>query len=268
MEEESLALYTLKAHSSPVRIQVGAFVPCCPSSYSFLVAEESWLKHFSCSPSPFLLSIFTLTTCQTYWRVPELHTPSAPPSSLRWGLASAPPRDRWSGWCWNNKNEYSSFIFYQRIHINVPNKLTSHCRALTRALQIYIPLCLSLHPRSTESLLCLLREVLEPPAVLPRFHILCTSTGCPLRDDATDTQDVTVSSAVITVAHSFLYFHCPPLLLTAFFTEDEEELCSRLLHTHVNMCHEANQFVSDGGADLWPDLHILQWGKYLEDAEI
>lgn len=26
-------------------------------------------------------------------------------------------------------------------------------------------------------------------------------------------------------------------LLTALFTEDEEKLCSCLLHAHVNMCH-------------------------------
>lgn len=53
-------------------------------------------------------------------------------------------------------------------------------------------------------------------------------------------------------------------LLTAFFAEDKEKLCSRLLHTHVNMCHKANQLVSDSGADLWPDLHIFQWRKYLK----
>lgn len=59
----------------------------------------------------------------------------------------------------------------------------------------------------------------------------------------------------------------PPMtrpLLTAFFAEDKEKLCSRLLHTHVNMRHEANQLVSGGGADLRPDLHIFQWGKYLQ----
>lgn len=61
----------------------------------------------------------------------------------------------------------------------------------------------------------------------------------------------------------------PPLLLhfkslTAFFAEDEQKLCSCLLHAHVHMCHEANQLVSDGGANLWPALHIFQWGKYLK----
>lgn len=52
--------------------------------------------------------------------------------------------------------------------------------------------------------------------------------------------------------------------LTAFFTENEEKLRSRLLHAHVDMCHQADELVSQGGADLWPDLHILQWRKYLQ----
>lgn len=33
------------------------------------------------------------------------------------------------------------------------------------------------------------------------------------------------------------------------------------------MCHEANQLVSDGGANLWPALHIFQWGKYLKKKQ-
>lgn len=179
MEEESLALYTLKAHSSPVRIQVGAFVPCCPSSYSFLVAEESWLKHFSCSPSPFLLSIFTLTTCQTYWRVPELHTPSAPPSSLRWGLASAPPRDRWSGWCWNKEtstvnsyftNEYT--LMYRTSWHHIAEHLQGLCRFIFLCVWVFILGVLSLSSASCEkssshqqscrvSISCVLQQVVH-----------------------------------------------------------------------------------------------------------
>ncbi len=73
------------------------------------------------------------------------------------------------------------------------NVFSALCRALTRALQFCIPLCLSLHLQSTESLLSLQREVLEPPAVQLHFHILCTSTGCPLQDDTTDTQGCEVT---------------------------------------------------------------------------
>lgn len=51
--------------------------------------------------------------------------------------------------------------------------------------------------------------------------------------------------------------------LTTLLAEDEEELCSRLFDAHVHVGHETDQLVSDGGADLWPDLHIFQWGKYL-----
>lgn len=53
-------------------------------------------------------------------------------------------------------------------------------------------------------------------------------------------------------------------VLTAFFAEDKKKLCSCLLHTHVHMCHQANQLVSQRGADLWPDLHVLQRRKHLE----
>lgn len=51
---------------------------------------------------------------------------------------------------------------------------------------------------------------------------------------------------------------------TAFLAEDKEELRRRLLHPHVHVCHEADQFVPDGGADLWSVLHVFQWGENLK----
>lgn len=73
---------------------------------------------------------------------------------------------------------------------------------------------------------------------------------------------IEVSRVVDAVSHQMcLISHS----LTTFFAEDEEKLRSCLLHSHVNMRHKANQLVSDGGADLWPDLHIFQWGKYLKE---
>lgn len=77
----------------------------------------------------------------------------------------------------------NGFVHYQSIHMCWT---CWHGRARTRALQICIPPCLSPHLRSTESLLSLQPEVLEPPGVLQHFHTLCTSTGCLLQDDTTD----------------------------------------------------------------------------------
>lgn len=56
--------------------------------------------------------------------------------------------------------------------------------------------------------------------------------------------------------------------LTTLFAEDKEELCGALLDAHVHVGHETDQLVSDGGADLWPDLHILQRGQHLGTQKV
>lgn len=66
-------------------------------------ASLKWLRGCS-GQSKVILESFTWTTCQTYWRVSGLHTPSAPPSSPPWGLALAPPHDQWWGWYWNKQD--------------------------------------------------------------------------------------------------------------------------------------------------------------------
>lgn len=50
----------------------------------------------------------TWTTCQSLWQVSQPRTPSAPPSFLPWGSASAPPRGRWWGWYWNKLDSCTS----------------------------------------------------------------------------------------------------------------------------------------------------------------
>lgn len=85
-----------------------------------------------CSLTAFWFSIFTLTACQTYWQVSGLRTPSAPPSSLRWGSASAPPHDRWWGWCWNKQMSELNVQLQTDSYIisayTLINKLTSGCQ--------------------------------------------------------------------------------------------------------------------------------------------
>lgn len=100
----------------------------------------------------------------------------------------------------------------------------------------------------------------------------CISVSCVLQQvvhykRAATTQGLSYArrrNAEVTVARSCPWAPQPRHQLTAFFAEDEEKLCSCPLHVHVNVCHEANQFVSDCGADLWPDLCIFQWRKYLK----
>lgn len=138
---------------------------------------------------------------------------------------------------------------------NVLNKLT--WLSLTKVWQICILRCLSLRLRSIESLLFLLREDLEQQGVPLHFHIQCTSTDCPLKGAQRSNAYVTQQPATVWE---------PPFQLTALFAKDKEKLCSRLLHAHVDMCHEANQLVPDGAADLWPVLHILQWRKDLKQC--
>lgn len=79
---------------------------------------------------------------------------------------------------------------------------------LTTVWQICTPLCLSLHLLSTECLLSLLPGVLEPPGVLLRFHTLCTSTGCPLKDDTANTQGFNV--LVLIFFHLMCHTTCSP----------------------------------------------------------
>lgn len=49
----------------------------------------------------------------------------------------------------------------------------------------------------------------------------------------------------------------PHLPLTTFFAENKEKLGRALLHACVHVCHQADQLVPEGRADLWSHLHIF-----------
>lgn len=68
------------------------------------------------------------------------------------------------------------------------SKQTQWMKARTSVSQICIPPCRSPRLQSTRSLLYLLSKVLEPSGVLLHFHILCTSTGCPLQTGTNNTR--------------------------------------------------------------------------------
>lgn len=83
----------------------------------------------------------------------------------------------------------------------------------TRVLQICTPPCPSPRPPSTESLLSLLPEGREPPAVPLRSHIQCTSTGSPLqKESAASGDEKTACAAVELPTHP-----CMPSAVTHIF---------------------------------------------------
>lgn len=129
----------------------------------------------------------------------------------------------------------------------------------TLALQICILLCLYLHHLSTSGLPFLLLAGPWLPAILLRYHSLCISTSyqlqrghrklfsCNQLQSKPHQRATTIENyskrQIYQLQQDLIRKGEEKVIFTSLFTKNKKKFCCNLLHSKVNVCHKAHEFV-------------------------